>query len=67
MYGSSGSLPTMKTKEAEPMSKVTIRLPDDLVERAKIRAIREHRTLQEMTAEALEAYLRRAERKEVPR
>jgi len=44
------------------MSKVTIRLPQSLVQRAKIRAIKERRALQEITAEALEAYLKRVER-----
>lgn len=43
------------------MSKVTIRLPNSLIDRAKIRAIKEHRALQEITADALEAYLKRAE------
>jgi hypothetical protein len=49
-------------QEAEAMSKVTIRLPQSLVQRAKIRAIKERRALQEITAEALEAYLKRVER-----
>ena len=40
------------------MSKTTLRLSDELLERAKIRAVKERRTLQEITAEALEAYLK---------
>ncbi len=45
-------------REAKPMSKTTLRLPATLLERAKIRAIKEKRTLQEITAAALEAYLK---------
>ncbi len=41
-----------------PMSKTTLRLPESLIERAKIRAIKERRTLQAITADALEAYLK---------
>jgi hypothetical protein len=48
----------MKNREGQPMFKVTMRLPENLVERAKIRAIKEHRTLQEIAAAALDAYLR---------
>jgi len=40
------------------MTKTTLRLPTSLLERAKIRAIKEKRTLQEITAAALEAYLK---------
>jgi len=40
------------------MSKTTLRLPENLIERAKIRAIKERRTLQEITTTALEAYLK---------
>lgn len=55
----------MKTKkrEAEPMSKTTLRLPEKLIERAKIRAIKEKRTLQDIAMDALESYLKNAERK----
>lgn len=49
-------------QEVVTMSKVTIRLPDSIIERAKIRAIKERRTLQDITAEALEVYLKRTER-----
>jgi len=40
------------------MTKVTIRLPDQLVEKAKIRAIRERRTFQDVVGEALALYLK---------
>lgn len=40
------------------MSKTTIRLPDKLLERAKIHAVKERRTLQDVIADALEAYLK---------
>lgn len=40
------------------MSKTTLRLPENLIERAKIRAIKERRTFQEITTAALEAYLK---------
>ena len=50
---------TVKIKPAaQPMSKTTLRLPENLIERAKIRAIKERRTLQEITTTALEAYLK---------
>jgi len=39
------------------MFKMTARLPESLAERAKIRAVKEKRTLQELVALALEAYL----------
>jgi predicted DNA binding CopG/RHH family protein len=48
-----------KTQEAE-MSKITIRLPKALIQRAKIRALQEERPLQEIVAEVLESYLGRA-------
>jgi predicted HicB family RNase H-like nuclease len=49
----------MKTRrEAEAMLKLTVRLPESLVERAKIRAIKERSSLQDLTATALEAYLK---------
>ncbi len=40
------------------MTKVTIRLPENLVERGKIRAIKERRNFQDVIAEALEAFLK---------
>lgn len=40
------------------MSKVTIRLPQTLVERGKIRAIKERRNFQDLVADALEALLK---------
>lgn len=40
------------------MSKTTLRLPENLIERAKIRAIKERRTFQEIATTALEAYLK---------
>ena len=35
-----------------------MRLPENLLERAKIRAVKEKRTLQDITTAALEAYLK---------
>jgi plasmid stability protein len=40
------------------MFKLTVRLPDGLIQRAKIRAIKDRRTVQDLVAEALEAYLK---------
>ncbi len=54
----------MRKKEAIAMTKTTLRLPEALMERAKIRAIKERRTLQEITTEALEAYLRQPLKRE---
>jgi hypothetical protein len=49
----------MTTKrENEPKSKVTVRLPDSLIERAKVHAIKQRSTLQVITAEALDFYLK---------
>jgi predicted transcriptional regulator len=49
---------TKSQREAEAVSKTTIRLPDKLLERAKIHAVKERRTLQDVIADALEAYLK---------
>ena len=48
-----------KTQEAKEMSKLTIRLPKALIQRAKIRALQEERSLQDIVAEVLEGYLKR--------
>lgn len=40
------------------MLKLTVRLPEKLVEKAKIRAVKERTTLQDMVTVALEAYLK---------
>ncbi len=40
------------------MFKLTVRLPDDLSERLKIRAIKERRTLQAIVTIAIEQYLK---------
>jgi plasmid stability protein len=40
------------------MFKLTVRLPDSLVEKAKIRAVKDRRTLQDLVNDALEAYLK---------
>jgi predicted DNA binding CopG/RHH family protein len=50
-----------KTSEADAMVKLTVRLRDTLVERAKIRAIKEKVPLQNLMATALEAYLKTAQ------
>ena len=41
------------------MSKVTMRLPGGLVQRAKISVIKERRALQKITVEVLKAHLNR--------
>jgi hypothetical protein len=48
----------IRKPNAGPTSKTTLRLPDSLLERAKIRAVKEKRTLQDITTAALEAYLK---------
>lgn len=40
------------------MVKLTVRLPENLVERAKIAAVKQKTTLQEMIRVALEAHLK---------
>jgi len=40
------------------MFKLTVRLPDSLIERAKIRAIKDKLTMQDLVTEAIEAYLK---------
>lgn len=40
------------------MFKLTVRLPDNLIERAKIRAVKDRLTMQDLVTEALEAYLK---------
>ncbi|HKN01435.1 MAG TPA: hypothetical protein VJX23_13035 [Candidatus Binataceae bacterium] len=40
------------------MVRLTVRISPDLVERVKIRAVRERTTLQALVAAALEAYLK---------
>jgi predicted transcriptional regulator len=44
------------------MTKITIRLPDALVQRAKIRAVRQRTQLQKIIAAALEAWLKHPDR-----
>lgn len=41
-----------------PTFRLTVRITDALAERVKIRAVKEKLTIQELTARALEAYLR---------
>jgi len=40
------------------MFKLTVRLPNSLIEKAKIRAVKDRRTLQDLVSDALEAYLK---------
>jgi predicted HicB family RNase H-like nuclease len=47
-----------KKQEAEPMFKLTARLPETLVERVKISAIRRKVSLQDAVAQALEEWLK---------
>lgn len=46
----------MKTTDA--LSMLTVRVPSDLIGRAKIRAVKEKTTLQKMVTALLEAHLR---------
>jgi hypothetical protein len=50
----------MKTgkREAVTMFRLTVRVPETLAEKAKIRAIRDKSTLQQLVTDALEAYLK---------
>jgi hypothetical protein len=56
----------MKTprREAEIMFRLTVRVPETLAERLKIRAVKERRTLQELVTEAIEALLKTPLRRE---
>lgn len=47
----------MKTKKPE-MVKTTLRVPKQIFQAAKVRAIHEERNLQEILSDALEAYLK---------
>ena len=52
-----------KSLEAKSMFKLTVRISPPLAEEVKIRAVREGKTLQEITATALATYLRSPLRK----
>lgn len=45
-------------QDKDEQTKTSLRLPIKLLEQAKIRAIRERRTLQDIAIDALEAYLK---------
>jgi hypothetical protein len=51
-------MPTTTRDPEKETAKTTLRLPASLLERAKIRAIKEHRTLQEIVADAITTYLK---------
>jgi predicted HicB family RNase H-like nuclease len=54
---------TKKVKEATPMLKPTmVRLPPDLLRRAKIAAVERDTSLQQLVTEALDAFLRKGGR-----
>ena len=46
------------------MFRLTVRVPETLAERLKIRAVKERRTLQELVTEAIEAFLKTPLRRE---
>ncbi len=46
------------------MFRLTVRVPETLAEKAKIRAIQDKTTLQDLVSEALDAYLKTPRRKE---
>jgi hypothetical protein len=50
--------PMSATPVTPALTMLTVRITPDLLERAKIRAIKEKSTLQNLTAVALEAYLK---------
>jgi predicted DNA binding CopG/RHH family protein len=52
------AMPTTTRDTEKETTKTTLRLPASLLERAKIRAIKEHRTLQEIVADAITTYLK---------
>jgi hypothetical protein len=52
------AMPTITRDIVRETSKTTLRLPTSLLERAKIRAIKERRTLQEIVADAITTYLK---------
>jgi predicted DNA binding CopG/RHH family protein len=49
----------------KPTFRLTVRITESLAQRIKIRAVREKLTLQQLTALALEAYLRTPRKEEV--
>jgi predicted DNA binding CopG/RHH family protein len=51
-------MPTKQT-DADPIIKTTLRIPESLLKRAKIRGIQDGQPLQEVIVTALEQYLRR--------
>jgi predicted DNA binding CopG/RHH family protein len=57
----------LEVSHMTPTFRLTVRITDTLAERIKIRAVREKLTLQELTARALEAYLRTPLAKEAAR
>jgi predicted transcriptional regulator len=48
---------TTKDDSAGEMVKFSVRVPDKILEKVQIRAIKEKRTLQDLVADALAAYL----------
>jgi plasmid stability protein len=48
----------MKLTQKEAMPKLTVRLPDKLLEELQVRAARERRTLQDVVNDAITVYLR---------
>lgn len=61
----SAIFPYMKTKrEAETMFRLTVRISRGLADRAKIRAVHDQTTLQELVTTALETYLKTPRRTE---
>jgi plasmid stability protein len=48
----------MKPKEATTLKSITVRIPEKLIERLKIRAVREHTSVQELARQAFEALLK---------
>jgi plasmid stability protein len=48
----------MKRKEDTGLKSFTVRLPQKVIERLKIRAIEEHTSVQELAARVFETYLK---------
>jgi hypothetical protein len=48
----------MKRREATQLKLFTVRIPEKLIDRLKIRAVKEHSSVQELAARAFELYLK---------
>jgi hypothetical protein len=49
---------SVKRKEARQLKILSARIPEKLIDRLKFRALKEHTSMQELIARALESYLK---------